>query len=156
MENKLISHWLFQTLKQRRIEGGEPPSSPPLEAPMQGAVLRVISKARSVCQLCGGCRALQCSREKFTAHGQSLNKYLCQLCPLRSLAPKREFASSHLKPRTSPGGNHQGGNFHACAGGVRLGWSALMSQQCNQHRSMLVLTAMHTWHSRALELSFPF
>ena len=120
MENKLISHWLSQTPKER-IEGGKPPSAPPLEAPMQRGLLRVPSKARcSVCQLCAGCRALQCSREKFTAHGQCLNKCLCQLCPLPSLAPNREFASSHLKPRMSPAGSHQGGSFVVCAGAAGL------------------------------------
>lgn len=139
MENKIISHWLSQRPKQMRTKGGKPPSPPTLEALMKGVLLRVTSKVRSfACQLCAGCGALQFSREKFTGHGQSLNKHFCHLCPLPFLVPSREFASSLLKPKTSPVSSHHRGVFLACtesvsckAGTDRSHMSAMQPTQIN-------------------------
>lgn len=97
------------------------PLLPSWRPPYRGILLKVTSKTRSsICQLRAGCRALQCSRDKFSARGHSLNKYLCQLCPFSSLAPNREFASSHLKPRISPTVSHQRWSFPACAWAIEL------------------------------------
>lgn len=155
MENKLISCCLSQTPKQRRREGRKPPPPPPLEAPVQGGLLRVTSKARSsVYQLRAGCRALQCSREKSAAQGQSLNKYLCQLCPFP--CPKQGICIKPSQAQDVPWGQPPGREFPCLRWGsqaVRLGWITLTSEQSNQHRSVLVLTLCH---SRALELLLPF
>lgn len=105
IKSKIISFHTGFLRHQNRGELREEnyPLLPSWRPPYRGILLRVTSKARSsICQLRAGCRALQHSRDKFSARGHSLNKYLCQLCPFPSLAPNREFASSHLKPRIFP------------------------------------------------------
>lgn len=121
MENKFIHTGFLRHQNRGELREENLPPLPPWRPPYRGIFLRVTSKARSsICQLCAGCRALQCSRDKFSARGHSLNKYLCQLCPFPSLAPNREFASRHLKPRISPPVSHRRGSFPACAEAVEL------------------------------------